>query len=146
MIKKTLISLFVLATFIIYSVNQRGDSSSITPTVNTIKPTIQTTSAPPPTATGQYKDGTYTGNTADAFYGYIQVQATISGGKLSDVEFLQYPNDQRNSVAVNDYAMPQLKQQAVQAQTAHVDGVSGATDTSQAFVQSLGSALQQAKA
>ena len=146
MIKKTLVSLFVLATFIIYTVNQRSDGSGITSTINTTKPTTHTTSVPPPTTTAQYRNGTYTGSAADALYGYIQVQATILGGKLTDVIFLQYPNEQQNSVVINDYAMPRLKQQAVQAQTAHVDGVSGATDTSQAFVQSLGSALRQAKA
>ncbi len=93
---------------------------------------------------GTYKDGTYTGSVADAFYGNIQVQAIIKGGKITDVKFLQYPNDRPNSVAINQQAMPYLKQEALQAQSANVDGVSGATDTSQAFVQSLSSALQQA--
>jgi len=93
-----------------------------------------------------YKDGAYTGSAADALYGYIQVKATVKDGKLTDVEFLQYPNDRRNSVEINSQAMPMLKQQAIQIQSAKVDGVSGATDTSQAFIQSLGDALQQAKA
>jgi uncharacterized protein with FMN-binding domain len=96
--------------------------------------------------TAAYKDGTYTGSEANAFYGTIQVQATISGGKLTDVQFLQYPNDRPNSVSVNQQAMPLLKQEAIAAQSAQVDAVTGATDTSQAFVQSLGSALSQAKA
>jgi len=59
---------------------------------------------------------------------------------------LLYPNDRRESVDINSQAMPYLKQEAIQAQTAQVDGVSGATDTSQAFIQSLGSALKQARA
>lgn len=93
-----------------------------------------------------YKDGTYTGDETDAYYGYIKVKATIAGGKLTDVAFLEYPNDRINSVVINQYAMPQLKQQAIKAQSATVDGVSGATDTSQAFIDSLDSALRQAKA
>jgi len=92
-----------------------------------------------------YKDGTFNGSTADAYYGYIQVQATISSGKITDVQFLQYPSDRSRSVAINTVAMPNLKQEAIQAQSANVDIVSGATDSSQAFIQSLSSALSQAK-
>ena len=92
-----------------------------------------------------YKDGTYTGSTADAFYGNVQVQATIHNGKISDVQFLQHPSDALRSVAINDIAMPNLTQEAIQAQSATVDIVSGATDTSQAFIQSFQSALNQAK-
>ena len=92
-----------------------------------------------------YKDGTYSGSSADAFYGTIQVQAVISGGKITDAKFLQYPSDRSRSVAINTLAMPNLKQEAIQAQNANVDIVSGATLSSQAFVQSLSSALAQAK-
>jgi uncharacterized protein with FMN-binding domain len=92
----------------------------------------------------KYKDGTYTGSVADAFYGDIQVEATIEGGKITAVKFLQYPNDRPNSVAINQQAIPFLQQEAIRAQSAHVDGVSGATDTSIAFEQSLSSALSQA--
>lgn len=93
---------------------------------------------------GQYKNGTYTGNVADAFYGNIQVQVTISKGQISDIQFLQYPNDRGNSIYINQQAMPLLKQEAIQVQSANVGGVSGATASSQAFVQSLRSALSQA--
>jgi uncharacterized protein with FMN-binding domain len=92
-----------------------------------------------------YKDGTYTGNSEDAFYGNIQVKAIISSEKITDVQFLQYPNNAARSLAINTLAMPNLKQEAIQAQDAHVDIVSGATDTSNAFMQSLSSALTQAK-
>ena len=91
-----------------------------------------------------YKDGTYTGKSADAFYGNIQVQAVIAGGKLTDVRFLQYPNDRTRSIAINTLAMPNLKQEAIQAQTANVNIITGATDSSNAFDQSLSSALSQA--
>ncbi len=95
--------------------------------------------------TPPYKDGTYTGSVADAIYGNIQVQATIQNGKITDVQFLQHPSDRSTSVAINIYAMPNLRQEAITAQSANVDTVSGATDSSQAFVQSLSSALTQAK-
>ncbi len=95
---------------------------------------------------GLYKDGSYTGTAADAFYGTIQVKAVVSGGQLTDVQFLQYPNTPGHSSEVSNFALPQLKQEAIAAQSANVNIVSGATQDSQAFQQSLASALAQAKA
>jgi uncharacterized protein with FMN-binding domain len=119
---------------------------------------VQATTAPQPTATpqpviptatsqpsSQYKDGTYTGSVADAFYGNIQVQATIANGKITNVQFLQYPNDNPTSMAINQQADPMLAQEAIQKQSATVDIVSGATQSSQAFIESMQSALSQAK-
>ena len=99
----------------------------------------------PTTPTGVYRNGTYNGNIVNAYYGNIQVQVVISNGKISDVIFLNYPSDRRNSIAINNYAMPILKSETIQAQSASVNAVSGATFTSQAFNQSLTSALNQAK-
>lgn len=149
--KKITLAGFVIATFLVYSFNQRNESSAVVvaPTSATIPSSSATTTPSMHSsmmAAAAYKDGAYTGSAADAIYGYIQVKATVKDGKLADVEFLQYPNDRRNSVEINTQAMPMLKQQALQVQSAKVDGVSGATDTSQAFIQSLGDALQQAKA
>ncbi|MDB5237849.1 MAG: FMN-binding protein [Candidatus Kaiserbacteria bacterium] len=111
----------------------------VTPTPVTPTPT------PAPKPQGQYIDGTYTGSAANAYYGYIQVQMTVSGGKIADVQFLQYPNDRRESVSINTHAMPILKTEAIQAQSANVSGVSGASDSSAAFRESLASAIAQAK-
>ena len=114
----------------------------VTPT-NVPTPTVQNT--PTPTPGSGYKDGTYTGNAADAFYGLIQVQAIIANGRITSVQFLQAPNDRGTSIEINSQADPLLAQEAIQAQSAQVNIVSGATDSSQAFVQSLQSALDQAK-
>ncbi len=103
-----------------------------------------TATQPQQQASGQYKNGTYTGSQVDAFYGLVQVQTTIQNGKIASVQFLQYPNDRRTSVRINTFAVPQLQQEAVQAQQANVDIVTGATLTSQAFMMSLQSALDQA--
>lgn len=100
----------------------------------------------PAQQSGQYKNGTYTGPSVDVFYGYVQVQAVIQNGQLADVRFLQYPSDRRTSQSINRQAMPILTQEAVQAQSASVNGVSGASATSQGFVQSLENALSQAHA
>lgn len=71
--------------------------------------------------------------------------AVISGGRLTEVRFLQYPNDRSTSVQINSQAMPYLQQEAIKAQSAKVDIVSGATYTSQAFIQSLKIALNSAR-
>ncbi len=114
--------------------------------------TSVSTSKPKPVAVttpknkGMYNDGTYTGIVADAYYGKVQVQADISNGRLADVQFLDYPSDRSYSRQVNSVAMPALTQEAISAQSANVDGVSGASDTSAAFRQSLASALSKARA
>ena len=134
-----------------------GSQAASVPTATNTPPSP--TSTPPPTDTpfplvlppsvpsssGQYKDGTYTGSTADAYYGYIQVQAVIRGGRLTDVKFLQYPSDHSTSVFINTQAMPMLRSEALQAQSANVDIVSGASDSSVAFQKSLSSALAKAQ-
>ena len=159
--KKLLLSLGVIIIFAAYALHQKTESDNVnvvapslatpTPSQNALTtPASAGGSTPPPStaptvARGHYKDGTYTGSAADAFYGNIQVQAVIRGGKIADVIFLQYPNDRGTSIEINTQAMPYLKQEAIAAQSAQVDIVSGATDSSNAFIQSLGSALSQAK-
>jgi len=94
---------------------------------------------------GQYRNGSYTGNVTDAYFGNVQVKAIIQGGKIADVQFLEYPKDRSTSLKISNDAMPILTQEAVQAQNSNVDIVSGATQTSEAFRVSLASALAQAK-
>jgi uncharacterized protein with FMN-binding domain len=135
--------------------NPTSSQSQASVTVPVVQPTnpVSTSSitlqAPTATSTpkpqGQYKDGSYTGNVQDAFYGNIQVQAVINGGKITDVIFLQAPNDNRTSQYINSQADPMLKQEAIQAQSAQVDGVSGASASSQAFQASLANALAKAQ-
>jgi uncharacterized protein with FMN-binding domain len=104
---------------------------------------------PPATPTarakGQYKDGTFTGTEVDAYWGLVQVKATVRNGKIADVQFLEYPSDRRTSVRINNVAMPYLKTEAIQVQNANVDIISGATLTSEAFAESLQAALDSAK-
>ncbi|MGH7250166.1 MAG: FMN-binding protein [Minisyncoccia bacterium] len=158
--KKILLSIFVIITFVAYSWQQRhegtgaviapkpssGSSSPNSGAQASTNNSSQSTSLPSASSSSSatYKDGKYTGNAADAYYGYIQVEAIINGGKITDVQFLQYPNDRQNSIFINQQAMPYLKQEAIKAQSAKVDIIGGATDTSYAFIQSLTNALNQA--
>lgn len=164
--KKVLLSsvfIIALAGYVIYqhlngqtnaAVSNNGNQTPIQ-TTQTVTPTIpakttsNTSSNPPQSKTqqqaGLYKDGTYTGNVEDAYYGNLQVQAVIKNGALANVNFLQYPNSHGHSVEISNSAMPILKSEAIKSQSANVNIISGATQTSQAFQQSLASALALAK-
>ncbi|MCX6757599.1 MAG: FMN-binding protein [Candidatus Nomurabacteria bacterium] len=112
---------------------------------NPIAQIIKPTPTPPPPVinTGKYKNGTYTGDSVDASYGNVQVKVVISGGKIADVQFLDHPRG-GNSTRINNYAMPYLISEAIALQDSNVDTVSGASYTSEAYRQSLTSALAQA--
>lgn len=156
--KKLLLSFGVIGTFILYSLHQQDEASRI----HIVPPSQSSSSSLGPTDTSgsssgssssgsispispiAYKSGTYIGDVADAFYGPYQVAAVISGGKIANINFLQYPSDRRTSIEINTQAMPYLKQEAIQSQNAQVDVVSGATQSSLAFRQSLQSALDKA--
>ena len=93
---------------------------------------------------GRYRDGAYVGDVVDAYYGPLQVQASISGGRIVSVKALQYPADRRTSQRINNQALPALQSEVIAAQNTRVDIVSGATLTSEAYIRSLNSALGQA--
>ena len=91
------------------------------------------------------KDGTYTGPVTDAVYGKLEVVVTIKNGKIVDTECPIQPNAPGHTTQVSQSALPQLKQEAIAAQSANVSVVSGATQTSEAYQQSLAAALTQAQ-
>lgn len=139
--KRFVLSGMLIGSFILFSLYYRFLGQGTSPLSNNTSTPNSNALLPSQT----YKDGTYTGDVANAFYGNIQVNAVIQGGKIADVQFLQYPNDRSRSIMINQYAMPQLKSETITVQNASVDIVSGATDSSQAFIQSLQSALNKAK-
>lgn len=139
---KLFLSSFIVLSFIAYGLFNHFSSPASSPTTAaTGTPQVAGVTVARASA---YKDGTYTGKVADAFYGNVQVQTTISGGKITDVRFLDYPQDKRTSQEINNQAMPVLKSEAIAVQSAQVDLVSGATQTSRAFIESLSNALTQA--
>lgn len=168
--KKLILSIFIMGSFGFYVLYQIQSNSLTTfvesqPAVisqknslvvstnqnKTIIPVKNVYISPSPTPVsvpkknGIYNDGTYTGSVADAYYGNVQVEVVIANNRISDVKFLDYPQDRSTSRSINSYAMPRLTQEAIQAQSANVNGVSGASDTSAAFKQSLASALAKAR-
>ncbi|MFD9591271.1 FMN-binding protein [Kitasatospora sp. NPDC059973] len=85
-----------------------------------------------------------TGNAVDTRYGPVQVRITLSGGRITKAEVVQYPSESRRDLEINQFALPRLNQEAVSAQSARVDAVAGATYTSEGYQRSLQSALDQA--
>ena len=71
-----------------------------------------------------FHDGTFEGGSANAYYGRVQVDAVIKGGQLVTVKILDYPSDRRTSRSINSRALPDLEQEAIQAQSAAIDAVS----------------------
>jgi uncharacterized protein with FMN-binding domain len=123
---------------------QQTPPIAVASTAPTAAPAAQTVASAATAPQGKYRNGTYTGASVSAYYGNVQVQVTVAGGKIADVAFLDYPQDRSASRSISASAMPQLVQEAIAAQSADVNGVSGATDISLAFRQSLSSALSQA--
>ena len=104
----------------------------------TPQPTARTTNPPVTGGTA------FTGPTVETLFGPVQVQIALSGGRILDVQALQLPSDRSRSARISQYSAPILRSEAIQAQSARVDIVSGATYTSRAYAQSLASALKQA--
>jgi uncharacterized protein with FMN-binding domain len=76
-------------------------------------------------------------------YGELELKVTATGGKITSVQPVIDTAYDARSFQVNSYAEPQLLSQTLQAQSANINGVSGATYTSQAYVQSLQAALDK---
>ncbi|MER7753786.1 FMN-binding protein [Kitasatospora sp. NPDC097643] len=84
------------------------------------------------------------GTAVNTRYGPVQVQVTLSGSRITTVDVLRYPTGDRRDREINGSALPLLNQEAIAAQSAAIDVVSGATYTSEGYIRSLQSALDQA--
>jgi len=87
---------------------------------------------------------TVTGDTIQTRWGPVQVRVTIKDGRLTEVTAVSYPSDNPRDQEINSYALPRLRTEALTAQSADIDTVSGATYTSEGYRQSLQSALDSA--
>lgn len=97
------------------------------------------------TAGGTSYTGTsYTGSSYQSPWGAMQVSISVSDGQITDIQWEQIPLGDGHSSRINSYAAPLLVDQALAAQSASVDGVSGATYTTEGFRTSLQSAIQKA--
>jgi uncharacterized protein with FMN-binding domain len=116
-------------------------TTTTTPSSPGTSSTTTPTSTAPATST---QTRTLTGDAVDNEYGTVQVQVTLSGNQITDIVALQMPDSHQRSVEISQAAEPILRQEALQAQSAQIDLVSGATFTSESYAQSLQAALDQA--
>ena len=103
-----------------------------------------TASPSPSTGKASTTTKTYTGSVAQTRWGPVQVEITVSGSKITAVNVVQYPNGNGRDQEINNYALPVLVQATLDAQSAKIDMVSGATVTSGGYLESLQSALDAA--
>jgi uncharacterized protein with FMN-binding domain len=112
---------------------------------STSSSTSPTTSVPSSgsSATSSSSVKTITGSSADTRWGPVQVKITVSGSKITAIDVVDYPENNSRDEEINSYAVPELVSEALSAQSADIDGVSGATYTSEGFEQSLQSAINK---
>jgi uncharacterized protein with FMN-binding domain len=105
---------------------------------------VPDTSSTTPPRSPASRTTTVNGTVARTRWGPVQVQVKIIGKKITDVRALRRPTGSGRDDQINEYALPRLRQQVLQAQSARIDGVSGATVTSGGYRQSLQAALDAA--
>ncbi len=96
------------------------------------------------TAAAGPKDGSYTGTSENTPFGNVQVKVVVAGGKITDVVALQLTDSGGRSVQISNYAAPILRSEVIKGQSAKVSNVSGATYTTDGYLSSVQSALDQA--
>jgi uncharacterized protein with FMN-binding domain len=117
-----------------------GGSTPIPPSGPTRAPAPNTTPTPAPAAF----TGTVVGSTSSMKYGPVQVKVVYSNGRITDVVALQWPTADSKSLSIAQHALPILRSEALAAQSASINTVSGATYTSDAYKSSLQSAISKA--
>ena len=118
--------------------------SASTPTTGGSSSAPGSSSAGAATPSNPATSRTVTGTAADTQWGPVQVQLTVAGGSITNVSVVQYPDGNGTDQAINAQALPILIQETLKAQSANIDMVSGATYTSDGYLTSLQSALDQA--
>jgi len=118
-------------------------NSTTTTTTTTTTPAAPATTAPAAPAKAK-PSGTFAGSTQQTRFGPVQVEITISNGKITAARALQYPNNDFRSQSISQQAIPYLVQETLAAQSANIQGVGGASYTSQGWYDSLVSALAKA--
>jgi uncharacterized protein with FMN-binding domain len=106
-------------------------------------PPLRATPTPTPARTARRTTRTVRGDAIQTRFGDVQVSVTLRARRLTAVRALQLPFDHPRSRFISQQVEPLLRQEALQAQSAQIDVISGATYTSEAYAQSLQSALSR---
>lgn len=122
---------------------QSGTAATPTTTPTAAAGARSSTTASTPATKAGATTKTVTGSSVDTRYGPVQVQIVITDGKITSATAVQYPSGNGRDQEINSYAVPTLQQESVQANSANIDMVSGATYTSNGYISSLQSALSK---
>jgi len=122
---------------------KKSTKKSTKSTTAATTPAAPATTAPAAPAKAK-PSGTFTGSTQQTRFGPVQVEITVSNGKITAARALQYPNNDFRSQQISQQAIPYLVQETLAAQSANIQGVGGASYTSQGWYDSLVSALAKA--
>ena len=118
-----------------------GSTTASTPTTGSSSSSSASAAASPSSSA---TSGTVTGTAADTRWGPVQVEITVANGAITNVSVVEYPDSNGKDEEINARALPILIQETLKAQSADIDMVSGATYTSDGYLTSLQSALDQA--
>ena len=131
----------VSVVVLLFGFDASNTSTNATPPTSVVSGASSGTSSGTSSTSGTR---TVTGPVASTQWGPVQVQLTVSGGKITHVSVLQQPSGNSRDTEINDVALPILTRETLAQQSADIDMVSGATVTSGGYVQSLQSAIDQA--
>lgn len=134
----------ILDGYWLFFSNDSSQSASSSTSSSSATVLNTSTSTGTSTTSTTYKDGTYTGDSISTRWGNVQLQVTISNGKITDVKALAYPNSESKSIQINEQVIPTYTKETISAQSADIQAVSGATVTYDGYTKSLQSALDQA--
>lgn len=139
----TLAGLVALLSFKIHTVSSAAPPAAVS-TIGPGSSSGTSESSSPASASAASGTKTVTGDSVDTRWGPVQVQITVTSGKIASATAVDYPQNNGRDQQINAYAIPVLQQESVGATSANIDMVSGATVTSDGYVQSLQSALDKA--
>lgn len=145
------ITLVIVGTIVglVLLFSYRTSTSGSTTSSTAARPGVVRSANPAPSGTSSSTNGSSSGSTIangsaeNNGYGTVQVRVRISGGRIANVSTLSLPTDP-HSRQINAYAVPELRKEVLKAQSAHVNTVSGATLTSEAYLTSVQAALDAA--
>ena len=146
------IALWFLSTAAVVALLFGYDTSTSGPEPAASETVVAAPAAPGSSGTGSSGSGssgsgaatTVAGSVASTRWGDVQVTITVTDGKITAVDVPEYPTANGKDRQINASALPILKQETLSAQSADIDMVSGATVTSEGYVESLQSALDEA--
>lgn len=101
------------------------------------------TPTPTPSPTNRAANGSFTGADIPTRFGDVQVRIVVTAGRVTDVSAVQMPTDRARSAEITQYVTPVLRSEVIQAQSARIDVISGATFTSEAYAESVNDAMRQ---